>query len=138
VPANGEDKMKDKGKTLRREYKLRPTTAGIFRIINNVTGTVFLGSALNLHSPLNRIEYELKMGSWKGPRLQEDFRRYGRDNFTFEVIARVEPSQDPDFDAERELVRLEEHYAATLDRSNTYNENEDIRFYPTVRGGHAR
>jgi DNA-binding transcriptional ArsR family regulator len=131
---NGEKRMKNESKTLREGYKLRETTAGIFRVVNNVTGTVFLGSALNLHGPLNRIEFGLNVGSFENQRMQEDFRRYGRENFTFEVVERIEPSQDPDFDVERELTKLEERYAATLDRRNTYNEKEDIRFMPRRRG----
>ncbi len=131
--SNGEKRMKHESKTLREEYKLRETTAGIFRVVNNVTGTVFLGSALNLHGPLNRIEFGLDVGSFENQRMQEDFRRYGRENFTFEVVERIEPSQDPDFNVERELAKIEERYAATLDRGNTYNEKEDIRFTPRRR-----
>jgi hypothetical protein len=65
--------------------------------------------------------------------MQEDFRRYGRENFSFEVLERIEPRQDPDFDVERELAELEERYAASLDRGNTYNEKDDIRFMPRRR-----
>ena len=128
--ANGESGLKNESKALREEYKLRETTAGVFRVVNDVTGKVFLGSALDLHGPLNRIEFELKMGSWRDRRLQEDFTRHGRDKFTFEVLEQVEPSQDPGFDVEQALARLEERYAAALDRNNTYNDKADIRFLP--------
>ncbi len=40
---------------------------------------------------------------------------------------------DPDFDVERELTKLEERHAASLDRRNTYNEKDDIRFMPRRR-----
>jgi hypothetical protein len=126
--SNGKNRMKNDSKTLREEYKLREAVAGIFRVVNNVTGTVFLGSALNLQGPLSRIEFELKMGSFKNRRLQEDYQRYGGENFTFEVVETIEPSPDPGFNAERELERLEETYAAALDRDNTYNEKQDLRF----------
>lgn len=129
----GDDRMNSENKTLREEYKREEKTAGIFRVVNNVTGTVFLGSALNLHGPLNRIEFLLKIGSHSNPRLQEDFQRYGRENFTFEVVEQIEPSAAPDFDLESELERLEARYEAGLDRGNCYNERQDIRFLPRRR-----
>jgi hypothetical protein len=120
--------MKQDLKNLREEYKLRDVTAGIFRVTNLVTGRVFLGSTLNLHGPLNRIEFELAQGMHKNRRLQDDFQRYGRESFTFEVLERIEPSNDAGFKVEAELGRLEARYSSGLDRANCYNEKEDIRF----------
>jgi len=124
----GEVEGKERQKHLRREYKNADKVAGVFRIRNRATGRVFLGSALNLHGPLNRIEFELRLGSFRNRQLQEDFDRCGREAFDFAVLEVVEPQDEPGFHVERGLETLERIYAEGLDRSNTYNTEEDIRF----------
>jgi hypothetical protein len=89
-----------------QEYKLREKSAGIFRITNTATGKVLLGSSLDLH----------------------DFYRYGRDAFVFEIVEVVKPSDDPGFSVEADLERLEKIYAEQLDRGNTYNLRDRIRY----------
>ena len=115
-------------KSLREAYKSEKKRAGIFRITNSATNKVFLGSTLNLHGPLNRLQFELQQGINRIPALQEDFRHYGQDAFTFEVVEVIEPRDDPDFNLERELENMELRHVRTLDRSNTYNQVESIRF----------
>jgi biotin operon repressor len=115
-------------KALKHDFKTAPKAAGVFRIRNRINGRVFLGSALNLHGPLNRIEFELRLGSFRNRELQEDFARHGREAFDFEVLEVIEPGTDPDFDVERELWAMERLYAQELDRTNTYNTGDDIRF----------
>jgi hypothetical protein len=115
-------------KSLREAYKSEKKQAGIFRVTNTATNKVFLGSTLNLHGPLNRLEFQLQQGMNRIPGLQEDYRRYGQDAFTFEVVEVIQPRDDPEFDLERELEKVERRYAGTLDRSNTYNQAESIRF----------
>ena len=125
---SGEERMDTSRRTLRQAYKLEERPAGIFRITNTLTGKVLLGSSMNLDGPLNRLEFELKYGSHRNHALQRDFDLYGRESFLFEIVEIVEPSADPDFDAERALEALELRYKEGLDRSNCYNEDEDIRF----------
>jgi DNA-binding transcriptional ArsR family regulator len=133
-PRDQEQAVDQTHKSLKQEYKLQPTAAGIFRIQNTVTGKTFLGSTLNLHGPLNRLEFELKHGVHKNRALQDDFARYGRDGFRFEVVEVIEPADSPGFDVEAALEELECRYEAEIDRSNTYNEKESIRFLPKRRG----
>lgn len=120
--------MKAEQRAKRQEYKSSDPIAGIFRITHLATGKVLIGSALNLHGPLNRIEFELQLGCYKNAALQHDFARYGREAFTFEVVEEVKPSAESGFDANAELEKLEEKHLATLDWANTYNESDDIRF----------
>jgi hypothetical protein len=115
-------------KRLREAYKTEAKVAGIFRVTNKATNKVFLGSTLNMRGPLNRVEFELQLGSSWIPGLQEDYNRYGKDNFSFEVVELVEPNDDPEFNVERQLEKLEREYEAALDRNNTYNVDEHIRF----------
>lgn len=120
--------MDDTKKALKRRYKLEGRPAGIFRVRNDVTGKVFVGSSLDLNSPLNRIEFELQHGISRNRELQEDYGRYGRKSFTFEIVEVLDPAGDPAFTVERRLEELEQAYAANLDRTNSYNTKERLRF----------
>lgn len=125
---DGEATVNDERRQGRQEYKLREKDAGIFRITNTATGKVLLGSSLDLHGPLNSQEFQLKYRVHKNQALQDDFDRYGRDTFAFEIVELVKPSDDPGFSIEGELERLERVYAERLDRGNTYNLRDRIRY----------
>jgi hypothetical protein len=120
--------MDGRMKSMREAYKSETKQAGIFRVTNTVTNKVFLGSTLNLHGPLNRLQFELQQGMSRISGLQEDYRRYGQDAFIFEVVEVIEPGKDPKVSLERELEKVEQRYAEALDRGNTYNQAESIRF----------
>jgi hypothetical protein len=114
--------------SLRRAYKERARQAGVFRVLNTANGRVMLGSALDLYAPLNRIKFELDMGMCWNQELKADLETYGRDSFVIEVLDKVEPRDDPDFDPERELENLEHKHLAALDRATAYNRDDRIRF----------
>ena len=113
---------------LRRAYKERAKQAGVFRVLNTANGRVMLGSALDLHAPLNRVKFELDMGMCWNPQLKADLETYGRDSFVIEVLETVESREEPDFDPERELAILEQRHLATFDRTTAYNKDDRIRY----------
>ena len=125
---DGEATMNDERRQRIQEYKLREKSAGIFRITNTATGKVLLGSSLDLHFPLNSQEFQLTSRSHMNQALQTDFDHYGRDAFVFEIVEVVKPSDDPGFSVEAELERLEKAHAEQLDRGNTYNLRDRIRY----------
>src|SRR5262249_14739876 len=92
---------------LKRQYKESEPQAGIFQIKNAMTGRVFLGSSLNLHGPLNKHRFMLKIGAHPCARLQKDWNLYGPEAFSFEVLAVVEKKDEPGFSVEDALKRLE-------------------------------
>jgi DNA-binding HxlR family transcriptional regulator len=99
---------RDEEKQLKREYKEAPREAGIFRIANTANGKVYLGSSLNLHGPINKHRFALKMSSHINKALQADFARFGEGAFVFEIVETVKRADDPSFNAEDELSLLEE------------------------------
>jgi hypothetical protein len=125
---NGETNSRARRASLRRAYKERTKQAGVFRVLNTANGRVMLGSALDLHAPLNRVKFELDMGMCWNPELKADLETYGRDSFVIEVLDKVELGDDPGFDPERELENLERKHLAALDRATAYNRDEMIRF----------
>src|SRR5512141_202301 len=70
---------------LKREYRERPREAGIYQIRNRHSGKIFLGSSRNLHGPLNRHRFALRVGKHANPALQRDFHEQGEDAFDFEI-----------------------------------------------------
>jgi hypothetical protein len=120
--------MNDDRRRHTQEYKLREKNAGIFRITNTATGKVLLGSSLDLHFPLNSLEFQLTSGSHMNQVLQSDFHRHGRDAFAFEIVEVVKSSDGPGFSVEAELERLENVYKEQLDQGSTYNLRDRIRY----------
>ena len=113
---------------LRRSYTERVKRAGIFRVRNTANGRVLLGSALDLHGPLNRVAFELDQKLGRHLDLSRDLEAYPRDSFVIEVIEEVERRDDPDFDPEHELELLERKHLAVLDRKTAYNRDDKIRY----------
>ena len=116
-------------KRLKREYQEAPREAGIFRITNTANGKIYLGSSLNLHGPLNKHAFMLKMGSHINRALQADWDRSGADAFVFEIVEKVMPSGDPGFDVEGELELLEQIWIEKLEPfgERGYNTGTRIR-----------
>lgn len=112
-----------------RAYKETPLEAGVYRIVCRENGKTFLGSAKNLRGPLNRHRFMLSTGMHPIRALQEDFARYGADAFTFEVVARVEPKDEPGFDPDLALEQLEREWVAKTEPFGPkgYNVDRDLR-----------
>lgn len=106
--------MNDHKKELIRNYKNRPLDAGVFQIRNVQNGKIFVRSHMNLHSALNRFPFELKMGIMRVPQLQADYNASGPENFSFEVLERLDPKEDPNYNYKDDLQALEELWLEKL------------------------
>lgn len=104
---------------VRRAYKEKPPPMGVFAVRNRANGKVLVGASLNVQGALNRIRFELTTGMDRIPGLLEDWKRQGADNFAFEVLDVLEPSEEPGADPKEELKVLE---ALWLDRLKPYGE----------------
>jgi hypothetical protein len=137
VPVEADGKPTSRAEKI-RAYKETPVEAGLYRIACAVNGRVFLGSAKNLRGPLNRHKFLLSIGNHPIRVLQEDWARYGADAFSFEVVAKVQPKDEPGFDAEHELERLEREWVAREEPFGPrgYNVDPDLRklIVPTRQG----
>jgi DNA-binding HxlR family transcriptional regulator len=99
---------------IKREYKETPKIAGVFKIENKANGKVLLGSSLNLHGPLNRYKFELQTGVHAHQELQEDWTKYGPENFVFDIVETVKVKDDPNFNILDELTLLEQVWLEKL------------------------
>ena len=103
----------------RRELSRRTRDAfppmGIYLIRNRETGQVLLASSRNVVGALNRIQFELRLGSHTNRALQAEWDRYGPGGFEFEIVEVLKEREDASFDYDDELRTLvliyREHHA---------------------------
>ncbi len=93
---------------LKREYKEATPPAGVYRIRNEKTGKIFIGSSLNVNARINRHKASLFFGSEEVPELGSDWKKYGQDNFTFEVLEVLDGDYDSDDELKSDLLLLEQ------------------------------
>lgn len=117
----------DERAALLERYEQQKPVAGIFLVTNTKNGKVLLGSSMNLHGPLNKHSFMLRMGShWNRP-LQRDFDLHGVAAFRFEIVDTVKPREEPGFNTHEELSLLEEIW---LEKTQPFGErgyNRDAR-----------
>lgn len=99
-------------KELKQMYKEMETQAGVYQIKNTKNGKILVGSSTNLKT-LNGILFRLENGLYSNP-LQEEWNRYGKEAFTFEVLEVLKKKKDPWFDEKRELEKLEQKWLNQL------------------------
>jgi group I intron endonuclease len=93
-----------------------PTTAGVYCILNEITGKVYIGSAVNLQSRKHNHFSELARGCHHNRHLQNSVAKYGLDVFSFHVIELV---YDKTLLIQREQVYIDE--AESHKSTNGYN-----------------
>jgi hypothetical protein len=64
---------------------------GVYQIKNNANGKIYLGSSSNPDTKLLVRKGELQGGNFFIRELQEDWKKFGEENFSFEVLERLEP-----------------------------------------------
>lgn len=114
---------------LKKEYKITPRQAGVFRITCTANGRFWLGSSLNIHGPLNRHRMELTTGIHKNKDLRTDWKTYGPEHFTFEVLETVAEKHETHFSLADELTLLEEIWneKTAPEERLRYNQKEKMR-----------
>ncbi|MBO9541433.1 GIY-YIG nuclease family protein [bacterium] len=94
--------------TLKADYrhnwpKLRKM--GVYQIKNQVNGKVFLAASLNLEGTVERDRAWLPRGGHTNHKLQQDWKAFGADAFTFEILETLTPTDEPrDYAAEAALL----------------------------------
>lgn len=118
--------MTDK-KELVKQYKQTVQPMGVFQIRNLTNGKIYLASSKNLRGMANRFEFNLDIGAHISKELREDYEKFGRENFVFEVIDELEPKEDPKYDYTDDLNVLVEMWLEKLQPfgDKGYNQKKD-------------
>lgn len=64
---------------------------GIYRVQHVVSGRTLIGGSVDAPAYLNRVRFELQLGSHRTPALQRDWTQDGAGAFTFEVLDDLNP-----------------------------------------------
>ena len=95
-------------KEIINEYKQTKFRMGVFAIRNNANGKIFIGSAPNLDLIWSSQKFKLDLGGHTNEALQKDWKEFGAEKFTFEVLHELKHTDDPAADYRAELKTLEE------------------------------
>jgi hypothetical protein len=86
---------------------------GVYAIRDAATASITVGSSRDVHARLNRIRFELRLGTHPDTSLQATWRQNSA-NVTFDVLDMVKQRTDPAFDYAEELRLLEQLYREQL------------------------
>jgi hypothetical protein len=101
-------------KELKESYKQIKPRMGVFQIRNTVNGKILVESSANLGAIWNRYRLQLSMGSHLNAGLQEDWKKYGEDNFSYEILDELVQKEEETRDLGKELKVLEALYLDEL------------------------
>lgn len=104
---------------LKEMYKQMEKPTGVYQIRNKVNGKVFIGSCVDINSMFNRCKFELETGIDRIPGLLSDWKKYGSESFSFEILEKLKIKEGEYQDIKYELQQLEEKW---LDEIQPYDE----------------
>lgn len=81
-------------KDLVRDYRETRQQAGVYRLVNTANGRILVGSALNLASVANKLQFARTSNTVIDYRLKDDIAQYGAAVFELEVLETVAPAAD--------------------------------------------
>ncbi len=111
--------MDKKKKELKREYQQNHTPMGVYKIRNIANDKVLIGTALNLPGAINSNKFQLNAGSHPNKMLQAEWREFGGDSFSFEIVDELTATEGPGHDYRADLEFLEEFW---LEKEQPYGE----------------
>ena len=127
------DKLRKK--ELTRQYKQDMPLAGVYAIRNRLNQRVFVGASMQLEGALNRHRTELRLSTHRNTALLQDWRTFGANNFTFDVLDTLAKREDPAFDYLGELAAMLDLWSEELGcfGANGYNKRPARSGGPTPR-----
>lgn len=94
---------KHNNKQGREEYKQQDDRAGVYRVCNTETGMQWIDSSADVQGALNRMQFELKLGSHRRHALQADFKVSEGKALQFEILERIRKKDDPSWNLQEAL-----------------------------------
>ena len=95
-------------KELKMEYKNMNFRMGVFRIKNNINHKIYIGSSADLIAVWNSQRFQLEAGLHSCAALQADWKTFGPENFTYEIIDEIKPKDEVQADYTKDIKALEE------------------------------
>lgn len=95
-------------------YKKMKFKAGVFQIKNTVNQKIFIGSSIDLDAIWNRIKTELRFGNYLNTELQNDWKKFGEENFVYEILSEIKQEEETNINYRKEARQLEEMFVEEL------------------------
>jgi len=80
-------------KLIRDAYKQRKVIGGIYSIKNTKTDKSLLMATTDMNGTKNRFEFAQMTGSCVNFQLQEDWNKFGKESFVFEIVEELEKGE---------------------------------------------
>lgn len=109
-----ENKSMKTRKDLKEEYKNLKFDMGVFQIRNLVNDKILIGSSLDLKAFWNAQKWQLDFGMHRNAVLQADWKEFGADQFSYEILGLIEHSDNVEVDYKKEIKLLEEMFVEEL------------------------
>lgn len=103
----------ERKKELKQRYKETPKAAGVYQIKNNKKQKIFIKSTMDLKT-MNGQQFQLEFGSHQNKLLQAEWKKFGKEAFTFEVLEVLKRQENETLDAKDALKKLEEKWINKL------------------------
>lgn len=103
---------KNRRKELLEEYSQMKTYMGAIQITNKANGKIFVDTYPNLKNKWIMIQSQLDMGRFANLQLQKEWKEFGAESFTYEVLE--EKEADEVKDRKWELKQLEKQWLEKL------------------------
>jgi len=97
--------MKTK-KELKAEYKQYQAQMGVFQILNKTNGMILIEGATDMSAKWNRHRTELRFGSHRNKKLQNDWQTMGEENFEYSIVSELKVDEDDSIDLNDEIKLL--------------------------------
>ncbi len=104
----------DRKKELKQQYQEIPIEAGIYTITNTKNGKVCVVSTRNFKT-INGVKFSLENGGYANKKLVDEWKEYGKDAFSFEIVEVLKSKEDPYYNEKEELAKLEEKWLDKLE-----------------------
>ncbi|WFA08880.1 GIY-YIG nuclease family protein [Tissierella sp. Yu-01] len=99
----------DRKKELKEQYKQMKPDMGIFIVRSNKTNKCYIETSQNLNGFINRTRFQLNSGGHPNERFQRDWKEQGENNFTIEILEKLEYDKDEsktDYSEELEVMKF--------------------------------
>lgn len=107
--------------------------SGIYTITNKVTGKLYIGESLDIYRRWHDEHIpQLRKNSHYNRELQNDFNKYGEENFSFEVLERY--SEDNPIATKARILILESYYITAFKKSGIELYNSENTLTEIVLG----
>lgn len=93
-------------KKYREEFENKKVAMGILAIRNSQNGKIFLKPTLNAEAWINKAKFMLKNGQFENTELQHEWTTLGEDRFNFEMLEVLKENENPFFDHQKELGKM--------------------------------